>query len=1045
MKRPLMIGLFALVLALPLRGQEPLTHASQIRGLSRAEAAGHLPVKLRGTLTYFNSDWNGLFLQDETGAVYVRRHAAGDDTTTTNLQPGQILEVTGKTDVGAIHCDIDATALHVVGTGPLPAPVDLSLPNQLTKENERLRVKGIGQIFSISSVGRRPSLQLLTPSGSLLDLGLPPGSLAEAENLGGASIEFEGVLALELTPDGRFTGRFNVFATGMDSIRTIKSVPIVPIAKLVADGQPARIRAVVEELRPGSGRVRDSSGVVEIEYADQPAFSAGTTVEFFGYPEQRSTGLVMTRATASVPVSGDPALPLLTTIAKIRGLSAEEAARGFPIDVRGVVTFDEADSDDVLHFVQDGTAGIYVDLSDMGSNVLPPVGTSIELWGFTQPGGFAPVIEVQGLRVIGPGKFPNATLTASQLLMTGTLDSQWVELNGVVRSATNSSNRTDVILSTGDALIQMAVIGGRTFPSNFIGASIEASGVCRTIFDSHRQLKAIGICVPGWDQIEIKEAEAGDPFQLPPGPISGLFEFHAGGYGLNRSHIRGRIILRESNGAFFVQDNSGGILVQASEAIPPADWVDVVGFPTLKDQLPVLQDVLVRPAAPPAPAPGPTTRLSPDSALDEAFNATLVTLDGRVLSHSDNTTEETVTVQFGQRLVDAIMERSDREALPEFAPNSTVRFTGVYVARLDNNRQIQSFQVLLRSPADAVVVSVPPWWTTQHALYVFGGLGGVLLLALAWVAGLRRQVRRRTIQLRAEIEDRKRIEAEMEKTHREMMAISRQAGMAEVATSVLHNVGNVLNSVNVSTSLIADKMRQSKTGNVVKVAALIREHEKDLGNYLANDPKGRQLPEYLVQLAEHLTQEQGLVLGEIGSLVNNVVHIKEIVAMQQSYAKTSGVLESFKAAELVEDALRMNSGAVSRHNITINREFGQTPAILTDKHKVLQILVNLIRNAKYACDDSGRTDKQITLKIWNGDGRVKISVVDNGVGIVPENLTRIFNHGFTTRKDGHGFGLHSGANAAKELGGKLMAFSEGSGRGATFTLELPAQQPKSNS
>jgi signal transduction histidine kinase len=343
------------------------------------------------------------------------------------------------------------------------------------------------------------------------------------------------------------------------------------------------------------------------------------------------------------------------------------------------------------------------------------------------------------------------------------------------------------------------------------------------------------------------------------------------------------------------------------------------------------------------------------------------------------------------------------------------------------------------------VVSVPPWWTTQHALYVFGGLGGVLLLALAWVAGLRGQVRRRTIQLRAEIEDRKRIEAEMEKTHRQMLDISRQAGMAEVATSVLHNVGNVLNSVNVSTSLIADKIRQSKTGNVVKAAALIREHEKDLGNYFANDPKGRQLPEYLVQLAGHLTEEQGLILGEIGSLVNNVVHIKEIVAMQQNYAKTSGVLESFKPAELVEDALRMNSGAVSRHNIKINREFGQTPAILTDKHKVLQILVNLIRNAKYACDDSGRTDKQITLKVWNGDGRVKISVVDNGVGIPAENLTRIFNHGFTTRKDGHGFGLHSGANAAKELGGKLMAFSEGSGRGATFTLELPAQQPKSNS
>ncbi len=268
-----MIGLFALVLALPLRGQEPLTHASQIRGLTRAQAAGHLPVKLRGTLTYFNPDWDGLFIQDETGAVYVRRDAAGDDTTT-NLQPGQILEVTGKTDVGAFHCDIDATALHVVGTGPLPAPIDLSLPNQLTKENERLRVKGTGQIFSIGYVGTRPTLQLLTPSGSLLGLNLPPGSLAEAKNLGGASIEFEGVLSLDLTPDRRPSGRFSVFITGMDSIRTIKSVPLVPIAKLVANGQPARIRAVMEDLRPGSARVRDSSGEVEVEYADKPDFSA---------------------------------------------------------------------------------------------------------------------------------------------------------------------------------------------------------------------------------------------------------------------------------------------------------------------------------------------------------------------------------------------------------------------------------------------------------------------------------------------------------------------------------------------------------------------------------------------------------------------------------------------------------------------------------------------------------------------------------------------------------------------------------------------------
>ena len=153
----------------------------------------------------------------------------------------------------------------------------------------------------------------------------------------------------------------------------------------------------------------------------------------------------------------------------------------------------------------------------------------------------------------------------------------------------------------------------------------------------------------------------------------------------------------------------------------------------------------------------------------------------------------------------------------------------------------------------------------------------------------------------------------------------------------------------------------------------------------------------------------------------------EIVAMQQSYAKTSGVLESVPIVDLVEDAIRMNLGAMERHRINLLREYSEMPPMLVEKHKVLQVLVNLIRNAKYACDDSEKSDKQIILRVANGNGRIKISVIDNGIGIPAENMTRIFNHGFTTRKNGHGFGLHSGALAAKEMGGNLAAFSEGHG------------------
>jgi signal transduction histidine kinase len=166
--------------------------------------------------------------------------------------------------------------------------------------------------------------------------------------------------------------------------------------------------------------------------------------------------------------------------------------------------------------------------------------------------------------------------------------------------------------------------------------------------------------------------------------------------------------------------------------------------------------------------------------------------------------------------------------------------------------------------------------------------------------------------------------------------------------------------------------------------------------------------------------------------------------MQQNYAKISGVTDTIKVTDLVEDALRMNAGALARHEVELIREYSEVPPIIVEKHKVLQILVNLIRNAKYACDDSGRPDKQLRVRITGtGDG-VQIAVIDNGIGIPPENLSRIFNHGFTTRKGGHGFGLHGGALTAKELGGELNVYSEGHQQGAAFTLKLPLQPPAIN-
>ncbi|MBK8476969.1 MAG: PAS domain S-box protein [Opitutaceae bacterium] len=283
----------------------------------------------------------------------------------------------------------------------------------------------------------------------------------------------------------------------------------------------------------------------------------------------------------------------------------------------------------------------------------------------------------------------------------------------------------------------------------------------------------------------------------------------------------------------------------------------------------------------------------------------------------------------------------------------------------------------------------------------------------------------------------KEAERNLVEIHKQLLETSRQAGMAEVATSVLHNVGNVLNSVNVSVTLVADHVRASKVSFLPKIGAMLQEHSTDLGSFLTADPKGRAIVPYLVTLGGELVAERSLISDELDGLRKNIDHIKEIVAMQQSYALVSGVAETVSLTEVVEDAIRINSGALDRHQVDLVRNYASRPTLTLERHKVMQILVNLIRNAKYACDDSGRTDKQITLGIVEEGEWVRLSVSDNGVGIPPENLTRIFAHGFTTRKGGHGFGLHSGALTAKELGGSLTVQSEGMGTGAVFTIHLP--------
>ncbi|HEX5750977.1 MAG TPA: ATP-binding protein [Archangium sp.] len=279
---------------------------------------------------------------------------------------------------------------------------------------------------------------------------------------------------------------------------------------------------------------------------------------------------------------------------------------------------------------------------------------------------------------------------------------------------------------------------------------------------------------------------------------------------------------------------------------------------------------------------------------------------------------------------------------------------------------------------------------------------------------------------------------ELKDVHQRLVDTARRAGMAEVATHVLHNVGNVLNSVTTSAHVARERLDGLRIEQVGRVVGLLEENQPQLARFLTQDERGRNVVPFLRKLSLHLLDEQQVLRELLEDVSRYTDHIATIVRMQQRHARSPQMQESVSLAELLEEALRISSTGLSLEEVQVEWRLAALPPVMTDRHKVLMILVNLLGNASKAMEMLPVEQRRLGVTLEGPtDGVVRIEVRDNGVGMSPELLTRIFHYGFTTREDGHGFGLHSSALAAQELGGTLRAHSDGTGKGATFALELP--------
>lgn len=344
------------------------------------------------------------------------------------------------------------------------------------------------------------------------------------------------------------------------------------------------------------------------------------------------------------------------------------------------------------------------------------------------------------------------------------------------------------------------------------------------------------------------------------------------------------------------------------------------------------------------------------------------------------------------------------------------------------------------------LIITPPFWQTSwfyllSALFICGTIFGIYRLRVRTIRErnrqLEQQVAERTEELKEKNQDLERTLHELETTKDELVEKAHKAGMADIATGVLHNVGNVLTSVNTSASLIEETAKQSKLEGLVQANMLLRENIEHIDDFIANNPKGKNLLKYYLKLEDPLRGERQKMLKQSKRLNEKIALINEIIAAQQNYAGTGIHAEQVLLDEIIENALSLQAGSIERHNLEIEKDLQASEPVFVQRSKLIHVLVNILKNAKEAMHGMKPGEKKIIIKSWQEEDTIFLSITDNGSGIQKEHLGKIFSQGFTTKKGGHGFGLHSSANYMNEMGGSIEVHQNGENQGAKFTLHMP--------